>query len=333
MALRARAFMNGVSFYRKHPATRGPETAPVIWQSGSTLLRDYAPGCLGAPVVLVVPSLVNRFTILDLQPDHSFLRTLTQQGLRPLVMDWDVPGDAEKQFTLDDYITQRLVPALQVAAAAGPAHILGYCMGGLLALALAVLCPQRTRALALIATPWDFHAGYAAVGQEGAALEEKLKPWLATGDLLPVDVIQGVFTSFQPMHAMRKFMTFAAMDQAGVDAARFVLTEDWLNDGVPLTGPAAQGCFGDMCARNMTGLNAWRVGQTLIDPHVLRAPSYVVVPGRDVIVPPESAMPLARALPHAMRHEPMLGHIGVMASATARHQVWKPLAQWLSDHS
>jgi poly(3-hydroxyalkanoate) synthetase len=111
-----------------------------------------------------------------------------------------------------------------------------------------------------------------------------------------------------------------------------VLTEDWLNDGVPLSAPAARECFGDWSARNLTARDEWQVEGRKIRPQDITIPTYVVVPGRDRIVPPESAMPLARALPHAVRHEPMMGHIGIMSSPGAPYQVWKPLVGWLQAH-
>lgn len=332
MARRARIFMNGVALYRDHPVQRPTEIAPVVWQSGTTRLRDYAPHSLHAPVILVIPSLINRFTILDLQPQHSFLRTLALHGFRPLVVDWDRPDDMEKDFTLADYISQRLIPALQISAPERPVHILGYCMGGVLALALAALCPARTRGLSLLAAPWDFHAGYEQIGQEGSALLEKLGPWLSTGDLLPAEVVQSVFTAFQPLHAFRKFSSFATHDQSGVDAARFVLTEDWLNDGVPLTANVARECFGDWGVRNILAKGEWAIGGTCILPHKIAAPAYAVIPSRDRIVPPESAMPLARALPNATRQTPDMGHVALMASAHAPAKVWRPLIDWLGAH-
>jgi polyhydroxyalkanoate synthase len=332
MAVRARQFMNGVALYRQHPAQRALEQTNVIWQSGTTLLRDYAPKSLHAPIILVVPSLINRFSILDLQPRHSLLRELAMHGFRPLVVDWDMPGEDEKNFSLNDYITRRLLPALHFATREGAVHVMGYCMGGNLALALACLMPEKIRSLSLLATPWDFHAGYRAAGQDGQSLEEKLAPWLSKDAPMPVEVVQSVFTGFQPLHAFRKFSSFAAMEASSNDAARFVLTEDWLNDGVPLTARAARDCFGDWCARNILAKNQWRVAGHSIDPSQVILPSYVVVPGKDRIVPPESAMPLAHALPHAVRHEPMMGHIGIMASKDAPERVWKPLINWLGTH-
>ena len=168
--------------------------------------------------------------------------------------------------------------------------------------------------------------------QNGWNLEEKLNIWLDGNDFLPVEVVQSVFTAFQPLHAFRKFSSFALTDQSSSAAARFVLTEDWLNDGVPLTIPAARECFGDWSSRNLTAKNEWRVDGKVIDPRTVTTPAYVVVPGRDRIVPPQSAMPLAHALPHAIRHEPMMGHIGIMSSPNAPAQVWKPLVGWLTAH-
>ncbi len=332
MAVRARTFMKGVQLYRHHPVRRGPEEAAVIWRSGTTALLDYAPEAVSAPPVMVIPSLINRFTILDLQPEHSFIRFLKALGFRPLVVDWNAPRDDEKSFTLGDYVTKRLLPALQIVSVQQPAHVVGYCMGGALALALAVLSPGHVRSLTLLATPWDFHAGYEAMGQDGWNLEQKLDIWLAGHDVLPVEVVQSIFTAFQPLHAFRKFSSFALMDQDSVSAARFVLTEDWVNDGVPLTIPVARECFGDWSARNVMAKNEWRIDGTAIDPRTVNVPAYVVVPGKDRIVPPQSAMPLAQCLSRAVRHEPMIGHIGLMASPSAPYQVWKPLVGWLLAH-
>jgi hypothetical protein len=50
-------------------------------------------------------------------------------------------------------------------------------------------------------------------------------------------------------------------------------------------------------------------------------------------VPPESALPLARAIAHVTLHEPMIGHIGLMASPRAPHMVWVPFLRWLAEHA
>ncbi len=308
-------------------------SAPIIWRAGSTVLRDYNPKAKAdAPVVLVIPSLINRFDILDLDRGHSFLRTMAARGFRPLLVDWDIPGAAEKDFALTDYVTQRLFPILDLAAAHGTVHILGYCMGGLLALALASLRPEQTRTLSLLATPWDFHRPDPLIGEQFLMLAKQMEPQLATLGHLPVDVIQSLFAGLQPVQAMKKFTDFATLDQDGAEARLFVLIEDWLNDGVPLTANVARECLNDWYGENYTAKFEWHIDGKIIDPRVVAKPTYVVAPGRDRIVPPESARPLAKLIPHAALHEPMAGHVGMIASHKAPQQVWAPLINWLEKH-
>lgn len=150
--------LTGIEKYRHHPWRRDVADPPTVWSEGSTVLRDY--GGVGPPV-LFIPSLINRGYILDLSERHSLLRWLAGQGVNPWLVDWGYPGEAERRFGLDDYIAGRLDHALDAVAelTGGPVALAGYCMGGLLALALAQRRRAQVTGLALLATPWDFHAG------------------------------------------------------------------------------------------------------------------------------------------------------------------------------
>ncbi len=326
---RARTCIAGIKLYQQHTATRSVPEAPIVWRSGTTCLRDYG-GVPDATPVLVVPSLINRFDILDLDSDHSFLRTLAAQGFRPLVIDWGVPGEDEIFFTLTDYVTKRLIPALDRIAPNGKkAHLIGYCMGGLLALALANRVPEKISSLTLLATPWDFHQPNNARAAQMTALLDHVEPILQSTGLLPIDIIQSLFTWYQPTQSLQKFSAFSDMDLSSSAARHFVLLEDWLNDGVPLTAPVARETLGGWYRDNQTAHMQWTIDGCIIDPRKLTLPTYIVVPGKDRIVPPESARPLATLIPNSTFVEPMMGHIGLMASRTAPTQVWRSLFEWL----
>jgi polyhydroxyalkanoate synthase subunit PhaC len=323
----ARDFVAGVRRYWAHPYRRRPSPCPVLWSSGPARLLDYGPAD-GWPV-LVVPSLINRAYILDLMPGRSLVRHLAGQGLRPLLVEWGEPGPAERRMTLDDHIVEHLGGALAALQAHGLPRplVLGYCMGGLLAVALARLHPERVAGLALLAVPWDFHAGdpelARAIGQGPAA-------WLgeAIGGL-PVDVLQLLFTALDPLQVPRKFARFAYRDPATDEALTFVAVEDWLNDGVPLGGEVARACLAGWYGANQPGRGAWRVAGRPIRPRELALPALIAIPERDRIVPPASAAALAAALPGATVLRPRGGHIAMIVGAAAERDLWRPLGDWL----
>ncbi len=330
-------FLDGVRAYQEHPACRDAGAFPVLWEKGTTRLLDYAPKSAG-PAILVVPSLVNRFEILDIDPAHSFLKFLAAQGLRPLVVDWQAPGEEESDFSLSDYMTKRLIPVLDfIASRHGPCPVLGYCMGGLLTLALALMRPAQVKSLTLMATPWDFAvAGVGGVPAAGTPMgtafldfAEKGASYLAQIGFLPPEFLQAVFMGFQPIQILQKFQRFSVLSPDTEAARRFVLTEDWLNNGVPLSLKVSMETLRDWYRDNLTAKNEWRVAGVRIDPREINVPTYVLIAEKDRIVPPPSSRPLAEMIRGAKRHEPNMGHIGLMTGDAAPQEVWKPLVSWL----
>ena len=334
IAARLDAFSTGVTAYRHHPYRRQLTDPEVAWESGATRLLDYRPD--GGRPVLFVPSLVNRAYILDLSERRSFLRWMAQEtDLRPLLVDWGLPGPDERRFDLTDYILGPLANALDVArdAAGDRVPVVGYCMGGLLAVALAAHRPDDVAALGLLATPWNFHGERVAQAEVLARAITAAAPLLDAYGELPVDVIQSMFTALDPFLVTRKFIGFASAQPGSQAAEDFVALEDWLNDGVPMSGPVARECMSGWYCKNTPHLGSWEVGGLAVDPVTIDLPARVVIPAQDRIVPPVSAQALADALPNAEANQPPLGHIGMVAGSKARSRVWKPLAEWLSDVS
>ena len=101
-----------------------------------------------------------------------------------------------------------------------------------------------------------------------------------------------------------------------------------MNDGVPLAADVARACLGGWYGQNAPARRQWRIAGLPVDPRVIRQPTFVAVPGRDRIVPPQSARPLASLIEGAVLHQPAAGHIG-MAGARAEAMLWRPLLDWL----
>ena len=329
-----RRMVDGIRRYREFPWSRPETTARIAWQAGTARLYDYGarrPRAPRAPVLLV-PSLVNRSHVLDLMPGRSLAAYLARRGLRPMVLDWGDPDHEERHFSLDDYFAHRLMPAFEAARAeaAGPVPVVGYCMGGLLALALVQHRRSDAAGLALLATPWDFHAERRAQAQQLAALVGAWLPVLAAGRLLPVDGLQTLFAVNDPYLAYRKFARFSAMDPDAEETRHFVALEDWLNDGIPMAWDVARTCFLEWYAQNATVEGKWSLGGAAVDPARLDLPAISFLPANDRIVPPGSASALADAIPKNRTIAINAGHIG-MVTGSKRMTLWRPLAKWLLE--
>lgn len=332
---RLESFIDGVSAYRHHPYRRALPDRPVLWREGTTMLRDYRRAAdAAAPRVLVVPSLINRFYILDLTEESSFLADLARRGYAPFAVDWDAPGPEEQRFDLTRYIAGRLEGALDAVRRepGGPVFVLGYCMGGMLALALALRRQADVAGLVCLATPWDFHAEAETQSRLIGEMGRRFDPLFQILGEMPVDLLQSFFAALDPLSLLAKFRRFGQLDPDSDQAAKFVALEDWLNDGTGLAAPVARECLGDWYGENTTGRGLWRVDGARVTPERLATPALAMVPSGDRIVPPQSALGLARRLSHCEIMTPAAGHIGMMVGGGAKTKVWDPLDGWLRRH-
>ncbi|MGI9491255.1 MAG: alpha/beta fold hydrolase [Geminicoccaceae bacterium] len=321
-------FFRGIKAYRDHPYRRAASPRYSVWQAGGTRLEDYGPSD-GWPL-LVVPSLINRAYVLDLIPNAGLLSFLQEGGVRPLLLDWGAPAPSDRRLILDDLVLGRLEVAFDwILDETGQRPLmLGYCMGGVLATALASRRPSDCAGLALLAAPWNFQEDQPALGHLGT-VGHALARFSGRIGSMPVDLLQTLFSSIDPMTVPRKFANFAKIDPMSEAATRFVAIEDWLNDGVPLGADLAAECLIDWYGRNTPGLGEWKVGEHVVRPEQLDLPAFLAIPCRDRIVPAGSALALAALLPRAEIIRPQSGHIGMVAGKKAKEQLWKPLLAWL----
>ena len=137
----------------------------VVFENDYFQLIEYKP--LTAKVherpFLLVPPCINKFYILDLQPENSFIRYAVSKGHRTFVVSWRNPDTSLAQATWDDYIEHAAIQAIQVTREIGGTdtiNALGFCVGGtILSTALAVLAARGEKPVAsttLLTTLIDF---------------------------------------------------------------------------------------------------------------------------------------------------------------------------------
>jgi polyhydroxyalkanoate synthase len=323
---RLKIFLDGVQRYQDTPRQKGHALPQVIAKCGAVSVHDYGGS---GPLVFIIPSLVNPAHILDLEPQNSLIGHLKNNGLHPLLLNWGWP-DEEKAFDLDAYIGKRLLPLIDdcVAQFNKPMAALGYCMGGMLALAAAVLRPKHISKLALLATPWDFHGDGDGPAQSMQQYAREMEPVMKTQGVLPAEALQLLFASLDPTLVERKFRHFAELEKGSSQARAFVALEDWANSGAPLSAPAARDMFNKCYGDNLTAKGEWTVAGTAIRPELLNIPALAFIPQNDRIVPPQSARALAEAL-KADIQMPHAGHVGMVIGRRAKSECWQPLTDWL----
>ncbi len=112
---------------------------------------------------LMVPPCINKYYILDLQPDNSVVRYMVEQGHTVFLVSWRNPDASMSQITWDDYVGEGIIKAIEVVKDIGGVdqiNVLGFCVGGTLtATALAVLAARKKNivaSLTLLTTLLDF---------------------------------------------------------------------------------------------------------------------------------------------------------------------------------
>ena len=159
----------------------------IIYQNELMQLIQYAPSTetvLKCPL-LIVPPWINKFYVLDLTPEKSFIKWCVDQGLTVFCISWVNPDERLAQKTFDDYVRQGPLAALDAikeAVGEDEVHAIGYCVGGtLLAITLAAMAARgddRIASATLFASQVDFtYAGDLKVfvdEEQVSALEKRM---------------------------------------------------------------------------------------------------------------------------------------------------------------
>ena len=324
--------LSGVLSYMENPYSRNIAEAPVIWRKGSARVLDYGQKVQNPKaIVLFVPSLINRYYILDLEEKRSFLRYMAGQGVYPLVLDWGMPSEAEAGFDCADYVSEILAPAIDFIAEiwGQPIALAGYCMGGVMALAASKIRAKKISSLALFATPWDF-----AIPEFLPFLLEKkwqaeLEKYIKKQKTLPAEFILSLFYLTDPFVFEHKFRRFYGLDKTSEEAKLFTRMEHWVNDGVPMTSGVARDCLLGWAQENQLAKGNWKVSGKKITAPPKDLPVFMAIPKKDSVVPMNCAAPLAKLAKHAEIIYPSAGHVGMIVGSRAKSELWKPYANWL----
>lgn len=309
-------------------------SAPVIWQEGSTRLYEYKHGGNSSIPVLIIPSLINRHYILDLEENNSFVKYIAAHGADTYLASWGEPEEDELGFSLDQYIGRIEKMVDLVHKKTGQKVVLaGYCMGGLLALAAAQRKSKKIKALAFLATPWNFHAeAFPRFNLNNDHLE-KVETFIRNCNKVPAVIVQSLFYYLHANLVGQKFEMYP-LSYKNLSKTSFLAVENWANDGISMTSAVARECFISWVNNNDVAAEKWKIAGRAVSPEIVKnLPAFFAIPKRDSVVPEGCAMPLAEYFKRSTIIQPDAGHVGMLVGNSAQSQTWEPFVRWLEGLS
>ncbi len=290
----------------------------VVFENELMQLIQYSPLTpkVGTRPMVVVPPCINKFYIMDLQPDNSLIRFMVDQGNTVFLVSWRNPTEAQGHLTWEDYIEHGPIAALHVAqeiCKVKQVNALGFCVGGtILTSALSVLKGRGediAASLTLLTTLLDF----SDTGELGLFIDDNglmaRESTIGKGGLLPARDLQNTFSFLRANDLVWNYVTGNYLK--GQKPQAFDLLY-WNSDSTSLPGPFA--CW---YMRNLYHDNSLRVPGKLqmcgqrIDLGALDMPVYVLATREDHIVPWTSAYQTTRILGGKVRF--VLGASGHIA--------------------
>jgi polyhydroxyalkanoate synthase len=325
----------------REPAPVAPSPADVVHTIGAAMLLRYRPhpeaagGPPKAPIVLA-PSLINRLYVLDLKEGISVVEQLLRAGHPVYGIDWGDPGDAERGVGFEGFV-DRLAAFLHTAcddANVPSMTVLGHCLGGTMAAALAATNATQMRSLVLLTAPLTFHDG-------GLLSAWSRAPFLDPRDLtrlvghVPSWITQPTFQILKPMGQASKVMRLWQSLGNPTFLEFFRCLETWINDNVAIPDAFFEDLITQLYQGDalVKGTLHFKSGPVLLEN--IEIPTLSVAASEDHIVPVQSAVSPTSQFSSAHNRVEVLdgGHIGVVVGGLARRKLWPLLLSWLDEQA
>ncbi len=281
--------------------------------------------------LLLIPSMINRWYVLDLREGVSLARSLVDAGFDVWCLDWGMPEDEDRHLAWDEVLDRlaRMVRRVLRETGAPKLGLLGYCMGGTLTGIYAALEPERVAAFINLAGPFDF--------SEGGDLAHMTDPrWFDVdaiadaGNVNPFQMQSG-FIALRPTLQVAKWVGFADRMSDPKAVESFEALEAWANDNIPFPASAYRTYIRELYQENLLVQGEHRVRGRRVDLGNIRCPVLTVAAERDTICPVAAARGLNDHV--GSEDEDMLlvpgGHVGLVIGSKAPTKLYPAIASWL----
>jgi len=323
------------------PAEINLEVTPhdVVYTEDRIRLLHYKPRTTKqskTPLVITY-ALINRYHILDIHPQKSWVRNLLEQGIDVYMIDWGTPTNMDKYLDFDDYVNGYLdhcVEFVKDEASVEQVSLQGYCTGGTLATAYTSLHPEKIKNFVATAPVIDGWRDTTVVSNLVKHIDvDKMVDQIGN---MPPEFMYYCFSILKPFEqGIDKYVKFFRNIDNENYVDNFLRIEKWLGDTPPIPGELFRQWIKDIYQENLLIQNKMYVGGKHISLKKIKMPMFTQVAVGDHLVSPECSMPLHYAVgseDKTLKVYPT-GHVGMIASSLSQKKVLPELGQWLNEHS
>jgi polyhydroxyalkanoate synthase len=316
------------------PLVLAPTPRDVAATEGSARLLRFRSASGASPQgtpILLVPSMINRWYVLDLRAGASLVSALVDGGLDVWCLDWGIPEDEDRYRSWSDVLDRlaRIVRRVKRETGADKIGLLGYCMGGTLAAIHAALHNDDVALLVDLAGPIDF--------SKGGMLRRMVDPrWFDAdaiadaGNVAPSQMQAG-FAALRPTLDLAKAVSLPEL--AGDEKAKtaYRALDAWASDNIPFPGEAYRTYIRDLYQANGLVEKSHHVRGQRVDLARITCPALAIVADRDAICPCDSATALVEHVSSKDTHVLRVagGHVGAVVGGRAAREMYPALVEWL----
>ncbi|MBU4075218.1 MAG: class III poly(R)-hydroxyalkanoic acid synthase subunit PhaC [Euryarchaeota archaeon] len=344
-------FKYGMELFLKPPEfSVGTTPSEVIFSEDKMKLIHYIPTVEKPyPVpILIVYALVNRYYILDLQPDKSVIKKLLDEGFDVYVIDWGYPSGVDRYLTIDDYVNGYLnnaVDKIRERSGLDRITLLGVCQGGTFSVMYAALHPEKVKNLVNLVAPVDFDTDKGILHIWAKSLDvDKIVDYYG---IVPGDFLNAGFLLTDPFRLMiDKYVgLFERIENKPGDkegelrneetVKNFLRMEKWIFDSPDQAGETFRQFMKDCYQKNLLIKNKMKLNGKKINLKNITMPLLNVMAEFDHLVPTDAIKPLSDAVSSSDKETLVFptGHIGIFVGSKSQKEVCPKIAAWLKPRS
>jgi polyhydroxyalkanoate synthase len=296
--------------------------------------NDNAENKLKAPL-LVVYALINRETMLDLQPDRSVVKTFLEGGIDLYMVDWGYPTRKDHFLTIDDHVNgymNNIIDFIRKKHNVPEINLMGICMGGSFSVMYSALHPDKIKNLITTVTPssFDTDRGLLHIWMKDVDVDRMIQ----TFGNIPGDLMNLGFLLLNPARLMiDKYVSFMENMDNKDFVENFVRMERWIFDSPDIPGETFRQFIEDCYKRNLLIQSKMFLGGERVDLKKLTMPLLNFFGEYDHLVPPQACNQLSGAVGSKDVEDVCLetGHIGIYVSSKFQKLFAPKIVQWLKE--